>query len=411
MPTEHKPDLDAEAPFRVEDLFFSRTDPRGVILAGNDVFREVSEYDWPELVGAPHKLIRHADMPKAVFHLLWQTIQAGRPIGAYVKNRAKSGRYYWVFAVVSPDADGFLSVRFKPTSPLLQDVAGLYAEIRRQEVEERLDPAASAARLLERLREVGYETYEAFMAHALAAEVQARDAAIGSGEDGALATYAAMSAATYKAKGEAERVKAALEQVRSIPFNLRIQASRMGALAGPIGVIASNHGALSEQILTGVNAVVRTLDEVAGRVIEGQFIAASARLQSDMVERFRAELESGIEAPLDLSCEMAHLTAQRGFGARARVELEAILARVQGFEAACLDMRRVVAGLNITRMMCKVESGRLSDRNGGLDGIIAQLGSFQETLAAYLEAATGFGAEIRGDVEARLAELQPANAA
>ncbi len=211
MPTEHKPVLDAEAPFRVEDLFFSRTDARGVIAAGNDVFRTVAEYDWSELIGAPHKLIRHPDMPRAVFHLLWSEIQAGRPVGAYVKNRAKSGRYYWVFAVVTPAGDGYLSVRLKPTSPLLGTVAGEYAALRAAERGEGLDPAASAARLLARLGKLGHPSYASFMAQALAAEVAARDAAMGQGEDRALAAYATMAAATLEARSEAQRIRTALE--------------------------------------------------------------------------------------------------------------------------------------------------------------------------------------------------------
>ncbi len=178
----------------------------------------------------------------------------------------------------------------------------------------------------------------------------------------------------------------------------------MGALAGPIGVIASNHGVLSDQILDGIGQIVRTLEQVSARVVEGRFVACSSRLQRDVVDRFAREMETGSsDAPLDLPGEMAHLAAQRGYGARARSEIEAILARVQTFEAACNDMRRVVAGLNITRMMCKVESGRLADRNGGLDEIIRQLGAFQDLLARYLESAVAFSATLRTHAEAQAA--------
>ncbi|KDB05361.1 hypothetical protein U879_02085 [Defluviimonas sp. 20V17] len=80
-----------EAPFAIHEIFYSRTDPRGVIQSGNDVFQRVADYPWDRLIGAPHKVIRHPDMPRAVFWLLWQTIQQGRPIGAYVKNRHPTG--------------------------------------------------------------------------------------------------------------------------------------------------------------------------------------------------------------------------------------------------------------------------------------------------------------------------------
>jgi len=81
-----------EISFAIEELFYSRTDQSGIILSGNSVFQRVSIYGWNELSGRPHKIVRHPDMPRAVFFLLWDTIKKGQPVGAYVKNRAKDGR-------------------------------------------------------------------------------------------------------------------------------------------------------------------------------------------------------------------------------------------------------------------------------------------------------------------------------
>ena len=134
-----------EAPFDLDEVFFSRTDERGVILTGNYVFKRVAAYDWPELIGAPHKLIRHPDMPKAVFWLLWKTIKEGRPIGAYVKNRAKDGLHYWVFASVVPTEGGYLSARIKPSSPILDIVTQQYADLLAYEAEAGVTPEDSAS--------------------------------------------------------------------------------------------------------------------------------------------------------------------------------------------------------------------------------------------------------------------------
>ncbi len=81
-----------EVPFELKDLFFSRTDERGVIIHGNGVFRKISGYMWEELKGAPHKLVRHPDMPKGVFQLYWDKLKAGDYVAAYVKNKSKDGR-------------------------------------------------------------------------------------------------------------------------------------------------------------------------------------------------------------------------------------------------------------------------------------------------------------------------------
>lgn len=74
----------------------SKTDPKGIIEYGNDYFVEISGYKESELIGQPHNIIRHPDMPKIIFKLMWDRIQNGQNIMAVVKNMAKDGRYYWV---------------------------------------------------------------------------------------------------------------------------------------------------------------------------------------------------------------------------------------------------------------------------------------------------------------------------
>ncbi len=74
----------------------SKTDPKGVITYGNDYFVEISGYHEAELIGQPHNIIRHPDMPKVIFKLMWGRIQSGDSMMALVKNRAKNGSYYWV---------------------------------------------------------------------------------------------------------------------------------------------------------------------------------------------------------------------------------------------------------------------------------------------------------------------------
>ena len=74
----------------------SKTDPKGIIEYGNDYFVEISGYSEAELIGQPHSIIRHPDMPKIVFKMMWDRIQKGENIMAIVKNLAKDGSYYWV---------------------------------------------------------------------------------------------------------------------------------------------------------------------------------------------------------------------------------------------------------------------------------------------------------------------------
>jgi PAS domain S-box-containing protein len=94
-----------ETTFGEEEIIVSKTDPRGVVTYANQVFIRVSGYKEEEILGKPHNLIRHPDMPRCVFHLLWTQLKAGREIFAYVKNMARNGDHYWVWANVTPTFD------------------------------------------------------------------------------------------------------------------------------------------------------------------------------------------------------------------------------------------------------------------------------------------------------------------
>lgn len=80
----------------------SKTDPKGIIEYGNDYFIEISGYTEKELLGQPHNIIRHPDMPRIVFKMMWDRINDGKNIRAVVKNLAKDGSYYWVVTEFEP---------------------------------------------------------------------------------------------------------------------------------------------------------------------------------------------------------------------------------------------------------------------------------------------------------------------
>lgn len=94
-----------EVRFDASDLIVSKTDLKGRITYANRTFCAISGYDEAEVIGQPHAMIRHPDMPRAVFRLLWDAILEGREIFAYVKNMTRTGDHYWVFAHVTPSRD------------------------------------------------------------------------------------------------------------------------------------------------------------------------------------------------------------------------------------------------------------------------------------------------------------------
>lgn len=121
-----------EKVMRENDFIVSMTDLKGRITYGNRIFIEFSGYSEEELLGTQHNIIRHPDMPRAVFKLLWDVISSGEECSAYVKNLAKDGSFYWVFANVTPMLDqqgsiaGYFSVRRKPDPVALQTMSEVY---------------------------------------------------------------------------------------------------------------------------------------------------------------------------------------------------------------------------------------------------------------------------------------------
>ncbi|MGR9107483.1 MAG: PAS domain-containing protein [Gammaproteobacteria bacterium] len=122
---------DRETPYPDGKLIVSRTDPEGVITHVNKSFVEMSGYTEEELIGAPHSILRHPDMPHAAFKDLWDTVRRGEKWQGYVKNLRKDGGYYWVKATVIPNVRhgkviGYTSVRRKPSRNKVEESMTLY---------------------------------------------------------------------------------------------------------------------------------------------------------------------------------------------------------------------------------------------------------------------------------------------
>lgn len=135
------------AEIKYSGTIVSETDANGIITQANDVFQEVAGYSESELIGANHNLVRHPDMPRAVFNLVWATIKSGKEISGFVINKAKNGDHYWVLATVTPLAGGgYHAERTAPNEATINDViAPLYAQMRAKEAETNYDDAGMEA--------------------------------------------------------------------------------------------------------------------------------------------------------------------------------------------------------------------------------------------------------------------------
>ena len=155
---------------REDDFIVSKTDLKGRISYCNRIFIEFSGYTEQELLGAQHNIVRHPDMPRGVFKFMWDVLEQRKECFAYVKNMARDGSFYWVFANVTPNLDdrgqpeGYFSVRRRPSRGAVSAMSDLYrlmlAEERRAGPKEAC--AASLALMMGLLNQKGVN-YEKFI--------------------------------------------------------------------------------------------------------------------------------------------------------------------------------------------------------------------------------------------------------
>ncbi len=121
-------------------VMITETDASGIITYANRTFRKMTGYEKEELIGSPHSIIRHPDMPKAAFKTMWETIKRGEMWEGYVKNMRKDGRYYWVIVWIKPKLDengnivGYIAGRKVPNRQEINNVEQKYMMMLKQEL-------------------------------------------------------------------------------------------------------------------------------------------------------------------------------------------------------------------------------------------------------------------------------------
>lgn len=396
-----------EVPFEFNELFFTRTDTAGIIQSGNKVFQRVSIYSWEELLNKPHKVVRHPDMPRAVFYTLWQTIKSGEPIGAYVKNRAKDGRHYWVYAIVTPVKGGYLSVRLRPSSDLFRTVQQIYLKLSEEERRDKLEPADSAALLQQRLGELGFDSYQAFMAVALGQELAARNIHMGKSESPTLSHFEKLLSSAQSILQHSDHIISAYKKNEMVPINFHILASQLGQDGAAISVISDNYAVLSEEMRDILEKFVTSAKGVERAIRDSYFFIGTARVQHELVELFAAESDSSGSS--DNSTEMAALNAQRTeYLEKATASLHDIANQISGFRHSYLEMNRLTAGLEVMRVICKVECARHTCVEDRSDKLLGDLQVFQQLIAGALREIGGLNRTIEDRTNALIAEAAAA---
>ncbi|MBI3687515.1 MAG: PAS domain-containing protein [Actinobacteria bacterium] len=392
----------------MDELLFSTTDRRGVIRSSNSALTRISGYSTEELAGSPHNLIRHPEMPGGVFKILWDRLLAGLPAGAYLRNLAKDGSTYWVFATVVPLGDGFLSVRMAPCDPIFESVRRLYGELR--VVEEQAlaaglgraaAAAAGAAELERRLEPLGFDSVEQFMAETLPAEVAARRSLVSGAyaRSAAVGAPAELLALTRDLDSRLEELVRRLDRYQKLSSALattsrsvlmagrsldravgsaRAGSAPMHADAPALYSVAEAMAVPSDAAVSAFAALVADLDALRMRVGGLRFRIALARLHNDTVAGFACEIVDGF-ADRSLCAEVTLLCDTMFAGLR---DVDATMADVNEGLARVGDVVQV-AGERLDRIQRFLTKWRhLVARHQRADQLAAYVGAIDQQMLA-----------------------------
>lgn len=426
MPTP----VNAESPFGAEELFYSTTDLRGLITAGNQVFVRVSQYAPSELFGRPHAVVRHPDMPRAVFSLLWKTIQSGRPIAAFVKNMAADGRYYWVLATVFPIDGGYLSVRVKPTSAQIAAIVPVYDAAREAEC---AGIEAGLRVLHDAVTALGFPTYDDFATAALHDALAARRATlpprVSRGEPfadavsacnsrlhGALTRVQQLHAARVDLIREVDTVTGSTEALRMLVLNMRVNATR-SADGVTLDQVARGLSGFSEDILANADAFTRIANDTEQALRTSRFLVLAASLQLEMNLFFTDECTRDGRALAGVCDELERLT---DLPIRYLSDIHQTIAALSQASGRLADAARrldeTLVGLEVVRVMGRIESARLAEHEARTFHVqLGQLGQVFESNRRAVRAASDIARQlataaeaVRGDCDAITADLKAA---
>lgn len=362
---------DLETPFYPEELFFSRTNRKGQIQSGNTVFQRVSGFNWDELIGKPHNVVRHPDMPRGVFRLFWQQLEDSRPIGAYVKNKSKDGRYYWVYALAFPIADGFLSIRLKPTTSTLPIIIKEYASL--CEVERELTPDQSRDHLLQRIKDLEYSSYQDFMSSSLIAELDERHLMLTGKSLNKMALLKNLSKLNKEVIKIPHQVLRIYKSIVLTPLNLEIAALKVGDRGRSVGVVASTYQKMIVEIEREIVHFQKAASLVDREIRDSSFLIASEHLLSEITEFFKHE-ESDV---INTGDELRYLSDLKStYETNSRDILKTVRRTISDFRILCQKLNGLIVGLEVIRLTGRMEIGRLESTHG-LDVMLNEMKVFQ----------------------------------
>ncbi|DAB37950.1 MAG: hypothetical protein A2023_01560 [Sulfuricurvum sp. GWF2_44_89] len=420
--TTHGNSHDREAKFDINELFFSITTHDSTILSGNEVFIRISGYTKEEVIGRYHNVVRHPDMPRVLFKIIWDSIHEFKPIAGYVKNRTKNGEYYWVFAALFPMKDRLVSIRIKPTSRFFAYAQELYPVI--LDTERRGGMEASEALIPEVLNSIGYQNYDQFMSDALLEELKGRKNVVSfepsrsSAERSALPLYQHLQTVHGYTKELMEKYDGWFEKIdmfiqveslfkekslilrqvaREVVFlslNASVSSYKVENGGETFGILARDvrtNAKENDELIAKIDCLVQELSESLNALV---FSVSGIRLQSEMLTYFISELlcenckveHHEIEENMDTLITLVAQYAQK------TDELQLTLERqIQEILKNLDQLEQQIMYLGYIQVYGIIEAASSQNETVSFEGIFSQLKTLIQKTSLELEAMQKLG--------------------
>ncbi|MCO5976759.1 methyl-accepting chemotaxis protein [Ideonella oryzae] len=420
-----------EYPFPEGETLVSTTDLQGRILYCNAAFIEVSGYIRQELLGQPHNLIRHPDMPEEAFRDMWETIQHGYPWSGLVKNRRKDGSFYWVMANVTPLIDaggkvtGYMSVRTQPERTAVEGAEKLYARMREEAKAGRSSlclhrgqvlGTGGLARLAHRLRpglrgKVALTTGLISVISFFLGEYEAEGLPHMSWGEGLAGIAAAgvlgLIGSSYLRKLIATpimRLVGFANQIAGGNLTQTISSDRTDEIGHLTKALAQLNVNLMSIVRDARNGVVQMTRDT-GVIAEGnQDLSARTEAQASNLEETASSMEE-ITSTIRQSTDMAQQAAQRADNARSVTDhsaeavqaLSATMAHISDASSKIADIIQVVDSIafqtNILALNAAVEAARAGEQGRGFAVVASEVRALAQRTSVAAR-------EVRGLIQA-----------